>query len=163
MGDFMNTLLMVAIVLIALAVLAQAGVLIGMYLMSRRITVKAEALMDDSRKLIAPLESITSNLKTVSEDLTEAGRIAREQVVEMQEFVSETQSKIREDVNEIREIVLHTVDQARGIVMRPIRQGSAIASGIAAGVRTFFSRKPKPEEPIEMDLLIEKDRNFPAA
>ena len=159
----MNTLLMVAIVLIALAVLTQAGVLVGMYLMSRRITGKAEALMDDSRKLIAPLESITSNLKTVSEDLTEASRMAREQVVEMQEFVSETQSKIREDVNEIREMVLHTVDEARGVVMRPIRHYSAIVSGIAAGVRTFFSRKPKPEPPIETDVLIVDDRNFPAA
>src|ERR1044071_1865300 len=101
----METLLIGAIVLIALAIIAQAGVLIGMYLMSRRIAGKAEALMDDSRRLMAPLESITSNLKTVSEDLSEAGRVAREQVLEMQEFVNETQSKVRQDISEIRELV----------------------------------------------------------
>jgi uncharacterized protein YoxC len=159
----METLLMVAIVLIALAVVAQAGVLIAMYIMSRRIGSKAEALMEDSRKLIAPLESITSNLKTVSEDLTEAGRMAREQVLETQEFINETQAKVREDISEIRELVLHSVDQARATIMRPIRQYAAVAQGIAVGVRTFFSRKPRSEETMERDILAENDRNFPAA
>ena len=66
----METLLMVAVIVITLAIVAEAGLLLAMYLLSRRVTDKVEALMDESRKLIAPLESIRSDLKSVSEDLT---------------------------------------------------------------------------------------------
>src|SRR5437870_8599697 len=120
----METLLMVAVVLIALAIVAQAGVLIGMYTMSRRLTAKAEALMDDSRRLMAPLESITSNLTSASNDLAETGKIAREQIVECQEFISEARDMIRGQIFEVREMVLDTVDEARDTVMKPIRHYS---------------------------------------
>src|SRR4030095_12832355 len=123
----MNSLLMVAIVLIALAILAQAGVLVAMCLMARRLATKAETLLDDSRRLMAPLESITGNLKTLSNDLTETGKIAREQVLHVQEVVTETQDAIRGQVFEVRKRVLDTVDDARDLVMRQTRHYSAIA------------------------------------
>jgi hypothetical protein len=134
----METLLQVAVVLITVGVIAQAAVLIAMYVMSKRITGKAEALMNDSRRLMAPLESATSNLKTVSDDLTQTGRIVREQAQHVQEMVSETQASIRQDMTDVRERILSTVDEARGAVMRPVRQCSAIAMGIAEGIRTFL-------------------------
>ena len=155
----MNTLLMVAVVLIALAVVAQAGVLVAMYLMSRRLATKAETLMDDSRKLMAPLESITGNLKTLSNDLAETGKIAREQVLHVQEVVTETQDAIRGQMFEVRERVLDTVDEARDVVMRPVRHYSAIACGIAVGLRTFFSR-PR-QQPSTED--VGEEPRWPAA
>ena len=153
----METLLIVAVVLIALAVLAQAGVLIAMYLMSRRIAGKAEMLMDDSRRLMAPLESITNNLKTVATDLSETGKIARAQAMHVQEIVTESHQRIREQIAEVRGVVKGTVQEARAIVLRPIRHYSAIAIGVSEGIRTFFRRKPKTE------VVIEEQREFPAA
>jgi hypothetical protein len=105
----METLLTVAVILITLAIIIQAGVLISMYLMSRRVTSKVDLLMTETQRLMVPVESITHNLKTVSDDLAETGKH------------------------------VDTVDEARHIVIRPIRQYSAIASAIAVGVRTFFS------------------------
>ena len=137
----MDTLLMVAVVLITLAVVAQAGVLIAMYVMSRRVAGKAEELMDGGRRIMQPMETVTSNLKTVANDLGETGKIARGQAVHLQEFVKDTESTVRQDIAQIRERVFGTVDEARGTVMRPIRQYSAIASGIAEGIRTFFAGK----------------------
>ena len=153
----METLLIVAVVLIALAVLAQAGVLIAMYLMSRRIAGKAEMLMDDSRRLMVPLESITNNLKTVATDLSETGKIARAQAMHVQEIVTESHQSIREQIAEVRGVVKDTVQEARAIVLRPIRHYSAIAIGVSEGIRTFFRRKPKTE------VVIEEQREFPAA
>src|SRR5262249_26542525 len=54
----MQILLIVAIIVVALGVIAQTGVLIAMYLMSRRISGTAEGLMNDAR---GPMESIISN------------------------------------------------------------------------------------------------------
>ena len=161
---------MVAIVLTTLAVIAQAGVLIGMYMTSRRLTSKAETLMDDSRRMMAPMETVTSNLKTVSDDLAQAGKIAREQAVHAQQIVTETHDNIRGQLFEVRERIVDTVDEARDVIMRPIRQYSAIASGVAEGLRTFFAPRRKTEtaetkgmDIVETEIIIERDRDFPAA
>jgi hypothetical protein len=150
-GEIMDTLLMVAVVLITLAVIAQAGVLLAMYLMSRRITGKVEVLMDESQKLIAPLESVTRNLKSISEDLTETGQIARRQVLNIQATIGETRDRF-----------MATVEEARETVMRPIRQYAAIASAIAEGVRTFVQGKQEEVEEAEIEIEIDHEEH-PAA
>ena len=136
----METLLMVAVVVITLAVVVQAGVLIAMYLLARRISGKVEVLMEESRKLMAPLQSIAQTLKAVSDDLQHTAQIARDQVLHVQTIINETRENVRTQVRDVRERVRNTVDEARETVMRPIRHYSAIALAFAEGVRTFFSR-----------------------
>jgi biopolymer transport protein ExbB/TolQ len=154
----MQTLLMVAVVLITLAVIVQAGVLIAMYLMSRRLAGKAETLMNDSRRIMTPLESVASNLKTVADDLAETGKIARAQVLHVQEIVTETQQSIRGQINEVRSAVRDTVDEARSTVMRPIRHYAAIATGVAEGLRTFLFGRRQPRE-----TKVRAEEEHPAA
>src|SRR5437867_9402210 len=139
-GEFMETLLMVAVVVITLAVVVQAGVLIAMYLLARRISGKVEVLIEESRKLMAPLQSIAQTLKAVSDDLQHTAQIARDQVLHVQAIINETRENVRTQVRDVRARVLNTVDEARETVMRPIRHYSAIALAFAEGVRTFFSR-----------------------
>src|SRR5262245_16439191 len=134
----MDVLLTIAIVAITIAVLVQAGVLIAMYLMSRQLGSKAESLMSDSRRLVPPLELVANNLKTATDDLTETARITREQALHFQGIVGETHATVRRDIEQVRERVIGKVDQAGDVFMRPIRQYSALAMGIAEGVRTFF-------------------------
>lgn len=155
----MPTLLIAAIVLITLAIVVQAGVLVGMYLLSRRLTGKAEVLMNESRRLMAPFEAITSNLNTAATDLAETGRIAHAEILQVQKMIRETQESIRSQIIDVRGMVLDTVDEARTVVMRPVRQYSAIASAIAEGVRTLFSGRK--EETIEAEITIQEER--PAA
>ena len=102
----METLLIVAVILTALAIIVQAGMLVSMYLLSRRLTNKADLLMSDS-------QSITNNLKTVTSDMKETGRTART------------------------------------MVLRPIREYSAMALGVAKGVRTFFKRRKTETDTIK--------------
>jgi hypothetical protein len=143
----METLLVAAIVMIVLAVLVQTGVLVGMYLTSRRLTAKAEAIMEDSKKLMGPVESIANNLKVVADNLTETGKIARDEALHIRKIVADAEANIHGQLFEVRERVVDTVDEARDALMRPVREYSAIASGIAVGIRTFFSRGRKAEQP----------------
>ena len=131
----MNTLLVIAVVLTALAILVQAGVLVAMYLMSRR-------LVNNVNRLTAPLESITGNLKAASDDLTEVGKVAREQAHRAEQLLREAQENLRIEIADFRERILDNVEEARQTVMRPLRQWSAIALAVAEGVRTFFSKRP---------------------
>ena len=109
---------------------------------------------------MTPLESITNNLKAVSEDLTQTGELAREQVLHIQAIIAETRTNIRTQLVDVRDRVTSTVDEARELVMRPIRQYSAIASAIAEGVRTFFKGKQEEEVVIQE---IEIREEHPAA
>ena len=154
----MQTLLLVSVVLTGLAVITQAGVLVAMYLLSRRVADKAETLMADAKKLMSPLEAITSDLKIVSNDLAETGKMARQQVVNVQEMLNETRDNIRGQMFEVRERIIDTIDEARDVVMRPLRHYSAIATGIAEGVRTFFSGRRKPSV-----RVAEEEPKHPAA
>ena len=136
----MDTLLMVAVVLIALAIVVQAGVLVGMYLMSRRLTDKVNGLVDESRTLIGPLETTTANLKEASEEFVEMGKIGRDQAHRVASTVNETRETIRLEVEDIRDRIVGTVDEARHTLLRPLRQWAAVALGVAEGVRTLFGR-----------------------
>jgi hypothetical protein len=136
----METLLMVAVVLIALAIIVQAGVLVTMYLMSRKLTEKVNGLIEDSRTLMGPLETVTLNLKQTSNELAEVGKIAHAQAHQIEATLNETRETIRTEVEDLRDRVFGTVDDVRHIIMRPIRHSSAFAHGVAEGLRTFFGR-----------------------
>src|SRR5207237_3300747 len=115
----------------------------------RKLAGKAEVLMNESQKLLAPVESITCNLKTVTDDLTETGKIARQQILHVEEILVETHASVREQIADVRDVVMDTVDEARSVVMGPIREYSAIASAISAGVRTFFAGRKTASPTIE--------------
>ena len=142
----MKTLLILAVVVIALAIIVQAGVLTAMYLMSRRIGMKVEGLIAETQKVTAPLETASGNLKSLSEDLSQAGKAAREQIQHIQKLVMETRETVFVNATDVKDHVIQSFDEAWTIVLRPIREWSAIAQGIAAGLRTLFSRKPRIEE-----------------
>jgi hypothetical protein len=160
----MDTLLMVAVVLIALAIIVQAGVLVSMYLMSRRVTSNVERLMADTRQLMTPLEAVTSNLKTVSEDLTEVSKTVRLQVTRIEGLLNEARETLYLQMTDVKDRVTDSIQEARAVVMRPIRQWSAIISGVAEGVRTFFGRKSEVRDELKVEVEFPRDeREFPAA
>jgi hypothetical protein len=133
----MQTLLTIAVIVTALAIIAQAGLLLAMYILSRRLTGKADLIMDESRKVITPLQSVTDNLKDASNHAAESGRVAHAQMLHIQDMVNETHENIRGQV----------------------RQYGALADAVSEGLRTFFKGR-KTERP-EREGIVEDDR--PAA
>lgn len=155
----MQTLLVVAIVITTLAVLVQAGVLLAMYLISRRIANNVDGLVTEAYKLSAPLERIATNFRAASDDVVDIGKSAREELVRMESMVRETQSAVRDEIQELRDRINDTVDDLQQTVMTPVREWSAIATGISTGIRTFFNRSPSKTEII----IVENRRDTPAA
>ena len=87
----METLLIVAIVVTALSVVVQAGALLGMYLLSRRTTEKVNNLVEESHKLMGPLESVATNFKSTSNVLVDVSKDARAEVNHIRGIVTETE------------------------------------------------------------------------
>jgi hypothetical protein len=59
-------LLTLFVVLTAIAVIGQVGVLVGIFLMSKRLSDQFERFMKETRDIMVPLRSITENLRTAS-------------------------------------------------------------------------------------------------
>jgi hypothetical protein len=144
----MEILLTVAVVVTALAIIVQAGALAGMYLMSRRLTNEVNSLVQDSRRLMTPLETVANNLKASSDDVVDMSKLTREEIRHLQQVTAETAESLRAEINDVRIRVNETVDEARNTVMSPLREWSAIARGLAEGLRVFFRRRRPPESPI---------------
>jgi hypothetical protein len=133
----METLLTVAVIVTALAIITQAGLLLAMYILSRRLTAKADLIMDESRRVITPLQSVTDNLKNASNHAAESGKVAHAQMLHIQDMVNETHENIRGHM----------------------RQYGAFADAVAEVLRTLF--KARKTERSERESIVEDDR--PAA
>jgi hypothetical protein len=127
----METLLIVAIVVTALSVVVQAAALLGMYLLSRRTTEKVNSLVEESHKLMGPLESVATNFKSASNVLVDVSKDARE------------------EMHHIRATVNETASELQSTVLRPVREWSAIASGVTTGIKTLFRRRRVTVTPAE--------------
>jgi hypothetical protein len=155
----MQTLLVVAIIVTGLAILVQAGVLLAMYILSRRVANNVNGLVNEGHKLSAPMERIATNFRAASEDVAQIGKGARGEFTRLEALLKETQIAIRDEVQNLRSRANATMDEAHHTAMRPVREWSAMATGFAAGVRSFFDRRRRKREVV----IIDETRKTPAA
>ena len=69
----MDILLVVFVALTAIAVTTQAGVLVAIYMVTKRHSEQMERFMVETRDLMTPLKTITENLRTASSNFVEIG------------------------------------------------------------------------------------------
>jgi ElaB/YqjD/DUF883 family membrane-anchored ribosome-binding protein len=145
----METLLIVAIVATALSVVVQAGALVGMYLLSRQTTEKVNSLIEESHKLMGPLESVATNFKSASNVFVDVSKDARQEMHHIRSVVTETSGAVRSEIQELRDRVNETASELQSTVLKPVREWSAIAIGVTAGVKSLFRRRRVTVTPAE--------------
>src|SRR2546430_16832693 len=79
MEDGLEGLLTLFVAMTAVAIVVQAGVLVGIYIMSKRLAEQGERFMKETRELMVPVRSIAENLRAASANLVEIGLSARDQ------------------------------------------------------------------------------------
>jgi len=145
----MENLLTVFIVVTSVAVVIQAGILVGMYVAMRKTSAKVEALADEVKNKVLPaaelahsmitelrpkIETVVDNvsvsttvmrtqLERIDATLTDIVDRTRLQVIRADEFATDTIDKLEET----REVVTRTV-------VSPVRYLSGIAHGVGAGL-----------------------------
>src|SRR5207244_10758809 len=90
MEDSLEGLLTLFVGLTAIAVITQAGVLVGIYIMSKRLSQQVERFMKETREMMVPVRSIADNLREASANLVEIGLSAREQFRHVEAMVTAT-------------------------------------------------------------------------
>jgi ABC-type transporter Mla subunit MlaD len=148
--------LTIALILVALAVLMQAGVMIAIWLALRKIPGQIEAVRADVKQRLDPLvQSVTeivSNgrepLRAIGTNLAEISKMLRERTGDVDALVAELVDKSRAQVIRMDRMVSDLVQKVettteavqRGVLV-PVQEVSAVLKGFQAGLEFLFSRR----------------------
>ena len=75
-----QNLLTVFVALTAAAVLIQAGILVGFYFVSAKLSRQADQALDITRNLLSPVHSTAQNLESVTARLAKFSAVTQEQL-----------------------------------------------------------------------------------
>ena len=113
-------LLVIAIftAILAVSVLLQAGVLLGMFIAMRRSAIKMQGLADEVKEKALPalvttrslLEDLAPKLKSATADLAEVLHTLRHQTTHVSESLDALLNKTNAQVNRVDEMVTATFD-----------------------------------------------------
>lgn len=143
----MESLLTLFVALTALAVVLQAGVLVSIYLLSKRVAEQVESSAAELRELAPSLRVVTRNLMTVSEDAVEIGNQARQQLERVDVLIGDVGrtlegqlEKVDRLSREVSDRVNETVDVVQTSILAPVREVSALARGVTRGFEVLMNR-----------------------
>lgn len=146
----MEGLLTLFVALTAIAVITQAGVLIAIYIVSKRTSEQVDRFLKEAHELMVPMRSMADNLKTVSEDLIELGLSAKEQFRRVEAMVTDAGESLQvqlERFDRVSKNVVERIDETAEIVqdsiISPVREVSAFAKGLSRGFQALFFRKSR--------------------
>lgn len=145
----MENLIPLFIALTGIAVLLQAGVLLGLYLSLRKSSAHMEALADEVKTKALPaleaaqtlLKELTPKLHIIAENLTETTHSVRAQVERVDATVSDAVDRSRLQIIRADELLTRTLDRVEETsemvhktVVSPVRQVSGLIQGLSAGI-----------------------------
>jgi ABC-type transporter Mla subunit MlaD len=151
-----NTGLTVALILVAVAVLMQAGAMLGIWLAIRKIPGQIESVRSDVKQRLDPLTQsaleIVNNsrapFETIIANLAEISKILRDRTSDADQVAAELLDKSRSQivrvdnmVSELVEKVETTADAVQKGVLGPIQEVSAVVKGVRSGLEFLFSRR----------------------
>ena len=152
-----NTGLTVAIILVAIAVLMQAGAMLGIWLAIRKVPGQIESVRSDVKQRdIDPLAQsvleIVNNsrepLRTISANLAEISTILRDRTSNADQVAAELLDKSRAQIVRVDQMVTDLVEKVETTanavqkgVLGPIQEVSAVVKGVRSGLEFLFSRR----------------------
>jgi len=144
------------VVVTALAVVLQAGILMAMAIGARKTQERALAIVEELRTSIGPvlantrdlLEDVAPRVKRITANLEETSEALRAQSNHLAAVTDDVLRRSQRHIAHadlIAGAALDTVDETRAslsrLVAMPLQWVTAIANGLRVGVETFVQRK----------------------
>ena len=149
----MDKLTSVFILLTGLAVMMQAGILLGMFLAMRKSTSLIESMAAEVKTKIVPtieqvhlaLTDVRPRLEVIADNLEVSTTVLREQVQRIDATVKDAVDRGRLQVIRADELLSRTLDRVEQTsdlvhktVVSPVRQLSGLMQGLTAGLEFLF-------------------------
>jgi hypothetical protein len=151
--------LIVVLVLVAVAILMQAGAMVGIWLALKNIHREVVGVRADVKQRFDPLaQSVTALLvdsrepvRSITANLAEISRILRDRTSHVDGVVADLVDKTRLQVIRVDQMVSDlvqkvetTADAVQRNVLAPIYEVSAVVKGVRSGLEFLFSRRRAP-------------------
>jgi hypothetical protein len=151
-----DNLLRIFIAVTTLAVVAQALILLGLYLAVRKSSARMEALATEVRSKVLPtidtvqnmLVEIRPKLDVMTVNLSESSTLVRNQLARLDATLTDALDRTRlqviradELLNRTMDRVEETSDAVHKTVISPLRQVNGLMSAISTGVEVFLGQK----------------------
>lgn len=151
-----DTLIAIFIIIAAVAIVIQMCILLGMFLVARKLrdpilTLTREARQNMDRVMQSAMEIINTSrepIKAVAANAAEMSRIARERTVILDQTVAEISERTRQQAIRIDGTITTLVDRVETTansvqrnVVGPLVEVGAIFKGVQSGIDFFFSRR----------------------
>ncbi len=167
-----DTLLGIFIAVTAVAVVIQAGILVGLYVAVRKSTAKMEALatqvtdkaLPTMETVQAMLVEIRPKLDVMTVNLSESSTLVRNQLGRLDATLTDALDRTRlqviradELLNRTMDKVEETSDAVHKTVISPLRQVNGLMSAISTGVEVFLGqkrRRPKNGAGVPQDEMF---------
>ena len=153
-----NVLIVFAFV-VTVAILMQAGAMVGMWLALRRIPGQIDQIRADVKHQVDPLtQTITElavntrePLRTITTNLAEMSQSLRERSTQVDGVVEDLLDKSRQQIIRVDQMMSNLVDKVEATtdkvqqsVLIPINEFAAVIKGLQSGLDFLFSRRRPP-------------------
>ena len=161
-----DNLLRIFIAVTSIAVLIQAGILVGLFLTVRKSTAKMEALAEEVKVKAMPLiqtvqasvvelrpriEEITAKVAEISANFADSTTTVKNQINRIDATITDTLDRARLQVIRADELLSKAIDKVeqtteavQRTVTSPLRQVNGIVAAIHTGVEVFMGQKKRP-------------------
>jgi uncharacterized protein YoxC len=161
-----DNLLRIFIAVTSIAVLIQAGILVGLFLTVRKSTAKMEALAEEVKGKAMPLiqtvqasvvelrpkiEEITAKVAEISANFADSTTTVKNQINRIDATITDTLDRARLQVIRADELLSKAIDKVeqtteavQRTVTSPLRQVNGIVAAIHTGVEVFMGQKKRP-------------------
>jgi len=156
----MNTLLIISIVVIGLAVVGQALILTGMFFAMRKTSGRVELLAEEVRTKVIPtaqlahemIVELRPKLVNVVDNVSVATTVMRDQLERLDATLTDIVDRTRLQVIRADEFVNSTMDKleetreaVQRTVVSPVKHLSGIMHGLSVGLEAFLGRRRERE------------------
>jgi hypothetical protein len=172
----MENLTTIFIGVTALAVILQAGLLLGMYLAMRKTSIRLESLAEEVKTKALPtidsaqslLADIRPKLTIIADNLAETTSTVRGQVQRVDATVTDVVDRARLQVIRADDLLSRTLDRVEATseivhktVVSPVRHVSGLVRGVTAGIEFLVAGRgrknggsPDPRRPVPQDEMF---------
>ena len=138
-----------AVIVSAAALVLQAALLLGMYKSSKEIREQVGAIARQTESFVSSAQrNLEASRKQISDVATKSGEVldlARKQLIRVDDLLDEATSRARVQMERVELVLDDAVGRMnealrllnQGII-RPVREVTAVAAGIQAGLRYLF-------------------------
>ncbi len=153
-----DTLLKLFIAVTTIAVVVQAGILVGLYLSLRKSSAKIEALASEVLNSALPametvlgmMVELRPKIEAMTVNISESSALVRDQLGRIDATLTDALDRTRLQVIRADELLNRTMDRVEETsevvhktVLSPLRQVNGLMSAISTGVEVFLGQRKR--------------------